>query len=132
SLRFMGDHRVDGTAVLPATAYLEIGLALAADLGIGRAALRDVRFHRVKELGEASLPLRTVGVPTADGEMLFQVRGAAEAGGLLYASGTIGRPRRETGLGRGASLEEIRARCLDEIGGDELYAELAKRGLGYR
>jgi NADPH:quinone reductase-like Zn-dependent oxidoreductase/acyl carrier protein len=132
SLAFLADHQVDGRPILPATAYLEIGLALAADLGIGDATLRDVRFHQTRELADDTLPIRTIGLPMADGNVLFQVRGAGEAGGVLYASGAISRSHREVGSGWVAPIEEIRARCPEEIGSEELYTVLASWGLGYR
>lgn len=130
SLAFLRQHRIDGAPVLAATAYLEMGLALAADLSLGAVTLRDVRLHRMKDLGDSSSLLQVIGMPLPEGEMLFQIRGATDGGTALYAGGTI-RPRREAKGLPPVSVNDIRQRCQEQVDGEQLYADLARRGLGY-
>ena len=55
-LPYLDDHRIEGVAVLPASAYVEMALAAAVEaFGAQSFALRDIEFHRALFLpdGEA-------------------------------------------------------------------------------
>jgi polyketide synthase 12 len=132
NLSFLADHRVDGQPILPASAYVDLGLALAADQHVGELSLRDVHFHQLKRLDDESPSLRTVALPAPDGSLLFQVRCPGTSGNILLASGTVSKGRRHEAAQRTVSLSEIRDRCAEEIAGEQLYAELAERGLDYQ
>ncbi|MCC8246543.1 type I polyketide synthase [Saccharothrix luteola] len=74
ALPWLGDHRVQDTAVLPGAAYVEIALAAGAQVVPGPLAVRDVAFEALLPLAD-EVPLSTtfragrveVHAKTADG-----------------------------------------------------------------
>jgi NADPH:quinone reductase-like Zn-dependent oxidoreductase/NAD(P)-dependent dehydrogenase (short-subunit alcohol dehydrogenase family)/acyl carrier protein len=140
---YLNDHRVQGSIVFPAAAYLEMARAAATELlGSGSVVLSGVAFQEAMILsGTGGRMLQLVSCPTAGGSASFQIysssanlNGSHEgAGWTLHASGDL---RVESpAAGRCAkeqfSLEEIRARCGRRIDAAELYASLKDAGLEY-
>jgi phthiocerol/phenolphthiocerol synthesis type-I polyketide synthase C len=134
----LADHRVQGSAVLPAATLLRLVLAGAAgSFGAANSSLRDVVFHRPLVLVDAQprgVQLVLQGDPP--GGVSFECYspepGEPESSRWsLLASGTI-----DVGAPDGAdderhSPDDIRTRCPNEIPGAAFYSLLAQHGLHY-
>jgi acyl transferase domain-containing protein len=88
---FLGDHRVLGHAVLPAAAYLEMGLAAAAARLDGDLVLEDVTFREPLVLSDQGQRLvHTIVTPASGGGCSLQVfsraGGEDEDGWTLHAT----------------------------------------------
>ena len=97
SLPYLDDHRIQGVAVLPASAYLEMALAAAVEVfGAQSVALQDIEFRKALFLPEGGT--RTIQVilsQGADGAASFHIysraAGAVSAGKswMLHATGKV-------------------------------------------
>lgn len=131
---YLYDHRVEGSVVVPATAYLEMTLAATAVvMGAGLRELLDVEFER-------ALFLRTDRSVTAQinlardpgGHAWFQISSRAGGSGAdsrwtLHATGKVPgfpAPPPETAP---ISVDEIRARCSTEVSPREFYGRFSER-----
>ncbi len=115
---YLTDHQVFGTAVLPATAYVECMLA-AAD----GAELRDLSFHELLFLDEP----RTLQTSLRDGRA--EVHSRQENGEwTLHASASVGEmpPAPES-----AEFGQAAARCAEAVDVGQVYERLAAAGLMY-
>jgi acyl transferase domain-containing protein len=75
-LRYLADHRVQGMAVLPATAYMEMAMAAAVEVfGVGVLTLTEIENKKVLVLSETAPPPRVQLVLSKndDGSLAFQV-----------------------------------------------------------
>jgi acyl transferase domain-containing protein/acyl-CoA synthetase (AMP-forming)/AMP-acid ligase II/NADP-dependent 3-hydroxy acid dehydrogenase YdfG/acyl carrier protein len=141
--RYLNDHRVQGSAVLPASAYLEMARAASAELfGAGSAVLSNVAFHEALILPAAGTrTLQLVASPASNASASFQIyssnanlNGSHEnAGWTLHASGDM---RMEVAdfvrcAEEQYSLADIRARCPRRKTAADFYAALRNAGLEY-
>lgn len=117
-LPYLADHRVFGSAVLPATAYVECLLGAAE----GRE-LRDVRFHRLLSLDEP----RLVQTSVRDGRVELHAR---TDGGewTLHASAELGG---EPPPAEPAEFGAAEGRCTETVAVTGVYEDLAATGLTY-
>jgi len=142
-LAYLKDHKVQGSAVFPAAAYLEMAAAAAAELfGAGTAVLSGVAFQEALILPAAGARnLQLVASPAAGGSASFQIysSGAHLNGNQEGAPWTLhvsGDMRVEVAeFARCAEeqfgLDAIRARCPRPIAPADLYASLKTAGLDY-
>jgi len=130
---FLRDHRVGGTAVLPAAAVLEMALAAGAEALGARPVLEGVRFNKLLSLPDDS-PRRVQFALTQDrsdaaGFHVFGADGTDDAW-TLCAEGRLA-----LDAGSDESAEDppdiVRARCSTEIPAPRLYERLAGIGLEY-
>ena len=143
TLRYLGDHKVQGAVVLPASAFLEMARAASTELlGAASPVLSNVAFQEALILPASGLRiLQLVASPASNGSASFQIysssaslNGSQEsAAWTLHASGDM---RMEVAdLVRCAeeqfSLDEIRGRCPRTKTAAELYASLKNAGLEY-
>ncbi len=131
-LGFIRDHRVQGAAVLPATAYLEIALAAQRALfGPGHHVLENIRFDRPCVMADD----RDVHFQTSWNAALRRLEIQARTPDTdhewtLHASAGL----RTQALQRGADaepLDQIRQRCRTEVAGSDLYKTYRIRGLDF-
>ncbi len=125
---YLLDHRVYDMAILPATAYLEMGLACAKRIGwAGECVLRDVHFERACPLDEESRDLTTSIVPDGNNRFAFRIYSSdtganSETRWTLHARGEI---ERSTTTQSSDNLAEIRERCsAGEFTGESIYASM--------
>src|SRR5262245_16003229 len=139
SFPYLGDHRIAGTSVLPGTMYLEMVLnAVRATYGEGKPALKNVNFRRALFLSETcSYHVQVMLSPKVNCEASFSVYFRQSEGEesdrswSLYSTGEITFPDDRNDISEtaiGAQLEDIRARCLEEIAGPDFYDQLSERG----
>jgi acyl transferase domain-containing protein/acyl-CoA synthetase (AMP-forming)/AMP-acid ligase II/NADP-dependent 3-hydroxy acid dehydrogenase YdfG/acyl carrier protein len=141
--RYLNDHKVHGSVVLPASAYLEMAHAASTELfGAGSPVLSNVAFQEALILSvTGTRTLQLVASPASSGSASFQIyssnanlNGSHEnAAWTLHASGDM---RMEAAdFARCAeeqySLDEIRARCPRRETAAELYKSLRNAGLEY-
>jgi acyl-CoA synthetase (AMP-forming)/AMP-acid ligase II/acyl carrier protein len=137
---YLDDHRVEGAVVLPAAAYVEIALAAAIQaLGPGPHTLRQLELQ--KWLGLPESGSRTVQVtlsPDTPGEKRFQLHsftgsaGQAQEEWTLHATGKIQAASGDPSPPMpDSSVEEIQARCPEQISGRNIYRKLREQGFQY-
>jgi acyl transferase domain-containing protein/acyl carrier protein len=140
-LSYLKDHRVQGTVVLPAAAYLDWALAAAAEaLGEGPWALEDVRIDEALALPEEGSRLAQL-VLTAEADAArssFKISSFVPAAAghaevwTVHAAGGVRPLEGEAGGARPAvELEEVRRRCVQAREGAAHYQEMEGRGLRY-
>ena len=141
--RYLSDHKVHGSVVFPAAAYLEMARAASTEIfGTGSQVLSNVAFQEALILPAAGTrTLQLVASPASSGSASFQIyssntnlNGSHEnAAWTLHASGDM---RMEVAdfvrcAEEQYSLDEIRARCPQRRTAQELYASLRNAGLEY-
>ncbi len=145
--RYLGDHRVQGLAVLPAAAYSEMVLSAAEEaFGPGAHVLEDLEFKEALFLPEDGDRLaQLIFSAQSVGETsfrFFSLPDGSERNGhswTLHATGKVrySQPDPHANghagpiLKKRESPEEIRARCEKTISGEELYEAMRERGLQY-
>jgi acyl transferase domain-containing protein/acyl carrier protein len=137
---FLREHRVHGTVIYPASAYLDMALTAGEDLfGPGAAMLQDVQFVAALPLAdEVTRTLQFTVTPAMVGSLRFRVWSveerakADESPWELHAEGTLLRPGSDTNaVPRHAHLDDIRARCAEPRSGTEFYETMERAGLEY-
>jgi myxalamid-type polyketide synthase MxaE and MxaD len=141
-LPYLDDHRIQGVAVLPASAYVEMALAVAAEVFAGRSvALKDIEFRKALFLPEGGThTIQIIVSEGREGTASFHIYG--RAGGVvqsgnawsLYATGRIC-PQQDNGDipadDKHETLGEMRTRCVDEMSGQDYYRRLDECGIHY-
>jgi acyl transferase domain-containing protein/acyl carrier protein len=140
AIPWLADHRVQGSVVLPAAAYLEMALAAAHEaLGPGPHVVQAVRFEKalvIPDAGEERVQL--VMTPGGGGAASFQFLGVrtgpvGAAPPVRHAAGTIRSAvaADETRPATLASRSEIQARCPEAVSAAAHYEGMRRRGLDY-
>jgi acyl transferase domain-containing protein/acyl carrier protein len=138
-MSYLKDHRVLGSVVLPAAAYVEMALAAAEEVfGTRDAVVQDIRFSSLMMLPARRLPALRLELVT-EGEDLaaFQVfsypaEGTGEAP-LLHAGGLLRRvaPRPGATAGGSVSPAELRGGCDEEVPRDAYYERIRRSGITF-
>ncbi len=138
---YLDDHRVEGVAVLPASVYLEMALASAAEVfGAQPIALSDIDFRRALFLPDGkSRRLQVVLARETDGTGSFHIYSRsdettnAEQVWTLHATGTVA-PEPNNGAASGSereTVEQMRVRLPEATSGQDYYRRLDERGVHY-
>ncbi len=128
----LDDHRVFGTAVLPAAATVEMALAAANTSGMRLMVVEDLVIHEALTVPEGQARIcQTVLEPESALSAFVKVFSLHEDGltWQLHASGKACATQRTAG--ESVSLAEIQARCPERISADEHYRNLADHGLDF-
>jgi len=139
--RYLVDHQVQGSPVLPAAAYVEQGLAAAREAwGPGRYDVANVSIQAPMYLPEGGSRIVQVTVSAeVAGERSYEIYSLPadaedpQSGWTLHA---VGKLRPAAGPSGGQTpqpidLDEVRARTVDAQPGEEFYRQMAERGLPY-
>ena len=141
-LRFFQDHRVQDSPLLPAAAFIEMGLAAGHEALGGPAIVTALEFRTpllLSTTGETSVDI-SVTADAADGATFRVVSpretDAASAGPpwTVHALGQLRRVSESQGQQGAAdpcALAAIRERCSRSVLVDDLYRRLASNGLHY-
>lgn len=137
SLSYAADHQVQGSVVVPATAYLEAALIAGEDLlGPGPHTLEEFEFTKALFLSETDRVIQVVCHPHTTGATRVSIFSRSadalpDAGSwTAHASGVIRRGI-QPGNGARVSLGQALARCHGELQRDEFYAFTDRIGLHY-
>jgi acyl transferase domain-containing protein/predicted O-methyltransferase YrrM len=129
---FLGEHRVDGAVVLPATAYLEMARAAAAALGHAACDLDDVTIAEALAIPDGGCAVQVVVGPEDGGGREVQVcalddpAGPADAAWRVHARGRLVPPAAPPPP---VALADVRARCPEALSGEAFYATIDGRGV---
>jgi acyl transferase domain-containing protein/NADPH:quinone reductase-like Zn-dependent oxidoreductase/thioesterase domain-containing protein/acyl carrier protein len=139
---YLIDHRVEGVPVLPAAAYLEMGLAIARELfGDGPHRVENLYIHQALVLPEGVARLLQVTVSgESTNEATFEIFSApAESanGQLQWTLHATGKVLSEKADGREVvsdsvvDLQELEKNIVDRKTRTEFYQLIAERKLEY-
>lgn len=141
ALPYLDDHRIQGMALLPASAYAEMALGAAVEaFGAQPFALRDIEFRRALFLPDGETPtLQVILSPGANKDAAFHIY--SRPGGIaqsnkawtLHARGKVC-PQPDRGIVPFVGSEvlaEIQAQCLERVSGQDYYESLRESGVHY-
>jgi len=146
ALPFLNDHRIEGVAVLPASAYVGMALAAAAEAFGAQSfalaqsfVLKDIEFHRALFLPDDETRLLQLILSSGtDGAAAFQIYSCPAGIGQPAKSWTLHATGRVSPQGDGSvfaagqeTLAEIQARCLEKIPRQDYYTRLSENGIHY-
>ncbi len=128
-LPYLADHLVDGAAVFPAAAFLEMVLwAAHAQSKRWPVEIEDFDIVRPLVLDESAPATLLTTLAAEDGAL--RIRGKAKGGEWVqHAAGKASAPSSIEPLR--VSLAEIERRCTKRVSGERLYAIARERGLDY-
>ena len=136
---YLNEHRVFQKVLLPAAAFLEMGLAAGKSVLNGkRIIVKDVSLHQALELHDEPVTIQTVVSPNGaqwDWRVLRLNAGADPTvpdDWTMHLSGTLVAIAAEALSETSAvNLFEKQSLITDEVNVDSLYDACAARGLGY-
>ncbi len=141
-LPYLDHHRIEGVCVLPASTYVGMALAVAAEaLGSNTVALKDIEFRKALFLPEggtrrvqAILSRDAVGAASFDIYSRDEGAKHAETPPILHATGKLC-PQPDDSMATPdagqETLTEIRTRCRDHLPGRDHYLRLEESGIHY-
>jgi epothilone polyketide synthase D len=132
---YLRDHQVQGTVVLPGTAYIEMVYAAAAQFCEGQVpVLRDIRYLDAlffpADAAAATLSIEFTPRGRDAWDFAVTSQSASDADGpSVHATGSV---TREAGpQPRPLPLDELRKGCPGHRGGPGFYQRFATRGNGW-
>ncbi len=138
SFPYLNDHRVQGLALLPATAYLEMALAAAEDVfGAGVHAIHSFSFRRALVLDDATsrtleLVLESAGAGRASVRFFSRETAAQSAPSwTLHAEGTLLLAEADPDAVPEPMRRPPSEAFAEVVSGAEYYAALVGQGLSY-
>jgi acyl transferase domain-containing protein/acyl-CoA synthetase (AMP-forming)/AMP-acid ligase II/NADPH:quinone reductase-like Zn-dependent oxidoreductase/acyl carrier protein len=137
-LAYLDDHRIQGSVLLPGTAYTEIALAAAtAVFGNRPHTLTDLELRAPLFLsGERACTLQVICFPDADNPSAtpLHIYSRSESAGdswTLHMRVLVQQGRRPARAVEPIVPEQLRARALEEVSGRALYSQLQDKGFEY-
>ncbi|MFE3740549.1 type I polyketide synthase [Streptomyces sp. NPDC059134] len=139
---YLRGHRVEGTVILPGTAYVEIASAVGREIFSTTTPVHDIAYHRALFLEDGDeVELRVTAEPVGTDAYRVRVlgRGSGEREWTLHGEATAtasDEPAESGGPSPGAgdadSLDQVRRRCTRHRSGDDFYAAHARTGNEWR
>jgi myxalamid-type polyketide synthase MxaE and MxaD len=132
SLPHLDDHRIQGVAVLPASAYVEMALAAAVEVfGAQPVALKDIEFRKALFLPEGvTYTIQLILSQGVDGAASFHIYSCSGKSWMLHATGKVCL-HQDTPDTVTETLKEMQARCAEKISGEDYYRKLNESGIHY-
>ncbi len=132
-LPYLDDHRVQGTVIVPATAYFEAGLAAAAQvLGDGPVRMSGLVNEKPLILRPDERRLLQTTLTRQEGERWgFEVHSRDPSGdGSSWVRHVHGQLSADPGSASEApfDVEAVRGRCPEHLTGTDFYDRLARKG----
>ncbi|MEU3895230.1 type I polyketide synthase [Streptomyces sp. NPDC045251] len=135
----LDEHRVQGVAVLPGAAWIEMARAAASEAsGAGSCVLTDVEFPHmlaVQDAETATLQVRLSAAPDGGASLKAYARTADGTGGdpewTLHMTGTVPPGEPAPPSWPELDLDALRTRCPDVAEPAGLYRSLQAGGLEY-
>src|SRR5208282_6047099 len=141
ALSYLDDHRVEGLAVLPATLYVEMALAAAAEAFPSQSfVLKDVEFRRALFIPDGGTrTLQVILSPGADTAASLHIYSCphdvaqANRSWTLHATAKIC-PEPDPVIAPVVEWEapaQVQARCSEQISGQDYYLRLRESGVDF-
>jgi acyl transferase domain-containing protein/NAD(P)-dependent dehydrogenase (short-subunit alcohol dehydrogenase family) len=132
SPRYVADHRLNGSVVVPASLYLELVATAAKEVFGGSAVtICEVVFKDALSFEEQERPaIQLSFVPEGADRFRWQVASRTGSSWRSHAEGAVHATQREPELA-GELPTSIRVRCLSLLEGDEHFARLSRFGIEY-
>jgi acyl transferase domain-containing protein/NADPH:quinone reductase-like Zn-dependent oxidoreductase/NADP-dependent 3-hydroxy acid dehydrogenase YdfG len=136
SVPWLRDHRVLRSAVLPASAYVDMALSgVRALLPQERFAVRDAEFRNAAWLPEEGSRVFQLAITREGADAFsFEVQSRADDDGdpwILHATGQLQRTKPAAETKQTVSLADLQAHCAEVWDCDAHYARLGQSGLEY-
>ncbi|NWG15756.1 MAG: SDR family NAD(P)-dependent oxidoreductase [Chloroflexi bacterium] len=130
TLPFLNDHRIYGTALLPATGFIEAAVAAGRVL-YGGGQVEDFVIHETLVVGDEGRVVQVVVTPREDERAAFECfsQGEGDEDWQLHASGAL--VGEKPAAPQAVSLEAAHARCTETISREAHYARLRDSGLDF-
>jgi acyl transferase domain-containing protein/NADPH:quinone reductase-like Zn-dependent oxidoreductase/SAM-dependent methyltransferase len=130
TLPFLNDHRIYGTALMPATGFIEAAAA-AGQVLYGGGQVEDFVIHETLVVGDEGRAVQVIVTPREGERAAFECfsQGEGDEDWQLHASGTL--TGEKPAAPQAISLEAVRARCTEAISGEAHYARLRDSGLDF-
>ncbi|WP_414587921.1 SDR family NAD(P)-dependent oxidoreductase [Scytonema sp. PCC 10023] len=131
-LPYLDDHRVQGTVVYPAAAYVEMALAAASEIfKEGAYIVEEIEFQKALLLPESSaLTLQLNLEPNQNSfEIGSNVKGD-QSEWIRHATGKLTRVQNSF-VPKLVAINEIKSRCQNEISKSDLYRQFQEIALEY-
>ncbi|NRO99001.1 SDR family NAD(P)-dependent oxidoreductase [Paraburkholderia sp. NMBU_R16] len=131
SLAYLHDHVVEGSAVLPGAAYVDLGFAAQREITGQACELRDIEFHQALHLPTNEWPrLRTTYDDVHD---TFCVHSFDRAGRTwtLHAEGTLRNTVPRSPEQTAGMLLDLQERCPLPVPSESHYRSTKRRGVTY-
>jgi len=126
---WIGEHEVEGEAVLPATGHMELMLEAGAELTGECCVLEDLALElRLAVAGTRRV--QTVVEVEQDGRSRVRIYAEREGGDWERVSEGWLRPA-EGAKGEREDLEALRTRLREKTAGETFYAEMTERGIRF-
>ena len=129
---YLSDHRVNGDAVLPAAAYLEMALTAANAIDRGPLVLENVKFKEPLILPANGSKTVQLVLTLTENDRRFEIytldREAKTEHWTLHASGDLGA---QTAPPNSMSLDALRQRMPEQISPAACYEWFSAHGLDY-
>ncbi len=129
--RWLPDHAVAGTPVLPGTAFVEMALRAATEVGCARLDDLTLQLPLALPAGSGAAVQVLVGEPGPDGVRDVEIFGrpdGSDSAWTLHATGAVAPTEPVAGSGWATSWPPPGAEPADL---DGFYPRLAENGLGY-
>ncbi|WP_158710731.1 type I polyketide synthase [Streptomyces rimosus] len=127
----VGDHRIGGSSILPAAAYIELALSAASEVltGGGHTLFQSVFLQPLAVPEHGFRRVQTMVQTTDEDTARLRVFAHGDAGPVCTAEATL--VREETTPPEPLDLADLRRRMTEELAGPAFYRLLASRGLVY-
>ena len=132
---FLSHHRIYGVVILPSPGYIEMALKGCLEaFGNNSYAIKELNIHQAMILPEDGFRTVQLILTPGEGENTagFRILSLDKENNswVLHATGKV-----ESGQANPTSidfdLEEIKARCLEQISGEEYYEQIYDLGLEF-
>ena len=131
-LPYLRDHHVQDAIVMPAAAFVEMGLAAGgAVVPASPFVLEEMEFRKALFFTDGATPkVQLVCRPDGVGFDIFSNTSSAENAWVLHASGRL-LPATDDRANGATAFARARQRCSEEVSARDCYDALRKMGLQY-
>lgn len=131
-IRYLRDHQVQDTTLMPAAAFVEMGLAAGtALLTSSPFLLEEMEFRKALFFGDGASPkVQLVCRPDGVNFDIFSNTGTSESAWVLHATGRL-LPCADDRAKPPSDCDTVRLRCSEELSARDCYHSLRQMGLQY-
>lgn len=131
---YLAHHQIDHMTIMPATAYLEIGLALGNYLSKSEfLSLKEIVFEHPLVLSEEATTVQTVVSPLETQAYAFQIFSSTNDDPPVWTRHATGQVAVEVIDSQPAAIDlaQLQKRCTQKVSVENHYQYCEKQGLNY-